>query len=363
MRITDFPGLILVALSAVGLLGCNVNFSALGLGSSGNSASMVVAPGSPSDLEVAEIAKFLGPDGKSKLLGSAKLPQLAASDRKTQALGGESAAGAKVEVLDSKGQPTGIGTTADADGLFSLEGVPTGETAIIKVTSVINGQSATMRKITRPSEPLQCVKVDAATTMVTDKILSGTPLFKGDPPLEGAPLVDLFKPERVDALEESIRKGLEIDAEGLKDIEKILVNPNGDTSTIFDQVVKEAPILADVYHEVFERPDSTIAIRVKVIGDNHNQQRKRAISGVLKMQLQGVKAGTKAIEFWFSVPRREQWAQANSANDFTVTLDTWKYPDGTYTMETVLVGASGKRKMLGKITIDIVNSVASFCGS
>ncbi len=351
------PSLLPIVVASACLLGCNLDFGALGLGGPAQSTAL----GSPSDLDVAEIAKYLAPDGKSKLLGSAKLPQLTQADRKTQAVG-DPASGAKVELLDGNMQPTGIESTADADGLFSLENVPTGQTAIIKVTSVKNGQTATMRKVTRPSEALQCVKVDVASTMVTDKILSGSPLFKSDPPLEGAPLIDLFKPERVEALEETIRKGLVVDEEGTKEIALILADPKGDASKLFDDVVKDAPILVDVYHELFERPDSAIAIRIAAIGENHNQQKKRAISGVLKMQLQGVKAGTKAIEFWFSVPRREQWALADGANDFTVTLDTWKYPDGTYTMETVLVGANGKRKMLGKITIDIVNSVAGHCG-
>ncbi len=324
----------------------------------------------PAGLDVTSLG-VLPTAGTSRLVGTARVPDVGTAGRKVQAFAEHAAAGARVQVLDADLNPTAIEATADADGQFLLDLIPKNKSIVLQVTTTIDGKPATLHKVARPDAALACVKVDLATTLVADKMLSNgeKALFKADLPLENAPLLELFKAAELAAFEENIRRGLTFEDEDKPRIADILTGgvPGATISVsavdLFDELATLAPQLVEDYHQkVFERPEAELRFSIKATGYVRNKDRKKqTISGAFTLALSGVAAGTRAVEFWFTSPDRVKLGEANAANGWSTTVDTFQYPDGPYGMVSILMPESGKKQALGSVEITIDNSYTGHC--
>lgn len=304
--------------------------------------------------------------GTAMIMGSAQQPLDAGAGFSTQS----TSAGMQVELMEWRNgamQPTGVRTQTNADGDFTLVNVPRGVTAMIRVTAD-DGSGMTMRKLTRVEQAVQCVKVDLATTVVADKIRSNDPLVQSDPALDGADLPELTRTDRLEAFEKEVRKliaeaGSTLTRTQITSVlgEHVQDDGSQNAATLFNAMVAGKPTLVESYQHVFERLEAAIGVRISAVGINHNlHDNRRTVSGVMQLQIVEPPKGTTGIEFWFSSPKKDLVATASAAADWTTKLDTWKHPDGYYTLDAVAV-VGGRRKLLGKLLFIINNSVAVHC--
>lgn len=362
--------LVLVALVAAG---CSLL--------AGPQARQLLAPGS---LDVDDLG-VVALEGKSRVVGSVRIPKLGPVLKGFRLLTLETTPprAGRVEALTSQLLPAGIEAEVDPDGQFLLDLVPRDTSLVLRVVSDRNGQVATMRKITRSETDLNCVKIDIASTMVADKILSAgrEGLFKKeDPALQNAPLIELFKPEELNRLEEKIRGSLEFKTEeDVTFVEQILKSqgPSADPATgrllvpdevlpaarLFDAMVKSLPELAEDYHQrVFERPEAELRFNIKATGLVRNRTKSRLkLKGKYNLRFGQLKPGTEAIELWFSTPITAKLGRGDIGNQWTIALNTFAYPDGQYTMKTLLKPFGGNKRPLGSTEVAIDNSFTELC--
>lgn len=341
---------------------------------SGPTAEQIVQ--GPKSLDITDLGIVVS-EGTSKIIGSARLPDVFAN-RKTQAVKERDTGKAKVEVLDANLNPTGFNTETDFDGQFFLDLLPKNKSYLIKVASEVDGKTAVMREVAHPTNGKECLTVDLATTIVADKILSppGGALFKEDAALHGAPLMELIKPDELAKMKATIRKCIVIEEEDHARVAEILTAPGpgaGNAAAklteeplgakLFDDLAKEVPALIEVYHQlVFERPEAELKFTIKATGLVRNKDRKKnRISGTFKLKLVDVKPKTKALEFWFNSSTTKKLGAATAANEWSVTIDTRKFPDGLYTMVSILDPEGGRKRALGSADIEIDNSFLSLC--
>lgn len=341
------------------------------------SACQSMPPATTRGIELTRVAKLVSDQGSSKVMGSMKLP----SSIVTRLIANNSASliannaasfrisslgdivplsRIKVRVVDLKGDPLqGVSTVqTDKDGTFTLSQVPVGSTILVEGLLETHGQLIKLHKYLKPTEALTCAKVDLASTLVADKIISSNPLIKNDPGLQGSNIADLVNPDKLQQVEDDLRKALDSDsAPAPQKLSDALVA--GTVPTVFDQLVEDAPYLGTSYQQTFERLDGSLGIRVAAVGSNTATIRGKegpTVMGVMTLKPSGTPPGTVRVEYWLNNQKiREVPFPGESA------LDTWSLPNGPCTLEVIAVGGDGHRETLAQTYMVIRNLPDALC--
>ncbi len=315
-------------------------------------------------LDITRVAKVSVDQGTSKVMGTVRLPAGALDTLATDPQRWVFVEGATVALEDGSGNPfPGLSRVrTDASGAFSLDGVPRGVSVRVRVSLEAGDRIFRMQKLLRPGEPLSCSHVDLATTVVADKLLSGSPLILHDPGLQGAELVELFKPEALEDVEATVRQWIvgnpsdpEIWRAGLS---------QGGLADRFDAIAQQVSGLAQAYHGVFDRADSSLTVRIAAVGTNMVGQAPDipSVSGILTFQVSEAPAGTERVEYWMlGNGVRQKVGEGTEPIAYKVTFDSWGLRDGSYSLVPVVVGRDGSRQMLNNYRLMVDNSVATQC--
>lgn len=340
-------------------------------------ACQSMSPSPPRGLELTRVSKLITDQGSSKVMGNLKLPRSVVSElisNNSASLIANRAASFRinslgdsvplsriqVRVVDLQGAPLpGVSAVqTDQEGTFTLSQVPVGRTLLVEGLLQGNGQLIKLHKYLKPTESLSCAKIDLASTLVADKIISRNPLIKSDPGLQGSNLVDLVDPEKLQQVEDDLRKALDSEAApAAQDLSNALVA--GNTPTVFDQIVKNVPELGDSYQHTFERLDSSLGIRVAAVGSNTSPIRGKdgpAVMGVMTLKPSGAPPGTARMEYLLNNQKILDVPFPGESS-----LDTWNFPNGPCTLEVIAVGADGRRDSLVKTYMVIRNLPDALC--
>ncbi|MNX74006.1 hypothetical protein D3C86_1054240 [compost metagenome] len=341
----------LVAVLAALLLGCqSANLTAT------NKANQ---PG----LAVERIAQVVVSDGTSRVMGTVRLPASLLGQ------GGErfdlprGIAAADLTLLNAAGQPIPSTATVqtDAAGAFSIPAAPLGVSMVLRAQVQVNGRTLTLKKLLRPSDALTCAHLDLASTVIADKVLSTRPLLVPDPGLVGAELFELFNPFRLQEVEKSLRRRIDqAPPPGVSEVADALAM--GDASQVFDQLVAGSAEITDAYQGAFERPDSSLAIRIAAVGTNSLGVKERpVVFGVLRLRVLNAPADVARVEVWAKSDTQIKVGESAVGPDFESTFDTWTVPDGDYTLDTIVVTTANRRKLLGQTFVTIQNTLENLC--
>lgn len=314
-------------------------------------------------LEVQRVASVVVSEGTSRVMGTVRLPASlldgtgASLDAPTFVTSG------RLTLLDADGQPIPQTEPAevDAQGGYSFPAVPLGVSMVLRAEIPVGDRTLVLKKLIRATDALTCAHVDLATTLVADKLFSATPLVKPDPGLAGADLFELFHPARLLGVEAHFRQRLDLaPPPSLEDVRDALVA--GDTSGIFNLVEPLATGSGDAYHDMFERPDSSLDIRISAVGTNSVPIKERPkVFGVLRFKVLNAPEGIARIEYWAKSSRPEKVAEASDTPDFLATWDSWTLPDGDYTFDTIAVFENNRRRLLGQTFVRIENTIGNHC--
>lgn len=232
---------------------------------------------------------------------------------------------------------------------------------VLRAEIPVGDRTYVLKKLLRPTEALTCAHVDLATTVVADKLLGTHPLVKPDPGLMGADLFELFHPARLLGVEAIFRKRLDKAPPPSRDDVRDALTV-AQTSGIFDLLEPLTSGGGDAYHGMFDRPDSSLDIRISAVGTNSIGVKERpTVFGILRFKVMGAPAGTARVEFWAKSDRQEKVAEGTASPDFTASLDTWTLPDGEYTFDTIAVSETNRRRLLGQTFVRIENSIGNHC--
>lgn len=336
---------------ALGLSGCPL---ANQTGLSGNGGA---------SLEVQRIASVVVSEGTSRVMGTVRLPASLLAGTGDTLEGLAFATEGRLELLDASGQPISqvAAVNVDAQGNYAFPAVPLGISMLMRAEIPVGGQTLVLKKLIRPTEALTCAHVDLATTVVADKVMAAQPLVKHDPGLVGADLFELFHPARLLGVESLFRQQIALaPPPGIDVVRAALVG--ADTSALFDQLEGMRAGAGDAYHDMFDRPDSSLDIRIAAAGTNSIGVKDRSkIFGIIRFKVVNAPAGTARVEFWAKSKSQVKIAEGTASPDFAATLDTWTLADGEYTFDTIAISESNKRRLLGQTFVRIENTIGNHC--
>lgn len=355
----------LLLVTALGLLGCQDLATTRGI-------------------EATRISKLVTTAGTSTVMGTFSLPSGIVSNNsgslignnagnlignntasyRTASLGsGVGLSQVAVRLVDGKGVPVaGVeGVTTNGTGGYELPQVPVGRAMIVEGVIQTTTGPIRLRKYLRPSEALSCANVDLATTMVVDKLTSGSPLVSSDPGLAGSDLFELVDPAKLQEVEAALRETLVSDKAPTPS-EAIAALQGGGTDALFDRVAAEKPELGSTYQETFERPDSSLGVRIAAVGENRAPipgADGPLVIGVMDLKVAGAPPGARRIEYRIS----GKVVAEGPAPTGATTLDTWTLPNGPCTLEASAVMPDGRREVLSRTYMVIRNSLDMHCPS
>lgn len=311
-------------------------------------------------IEATRIAKLITDNGTSTVMGSARLPALLVEQVPTPGSAILLPA-SPLRLVDAQGAPIPdvASISTDAEGSFSLPNVPLGRSAVAEVVGLLGGRKVILHKYLRPTQSLTCAHADLATTLAADKLTSDHPLVTPDPGLEGAELFELIDPAKLLAVESRLREILENDPLERDACRQALAA--GDTSALFDALVQRYPDLAALYQGSFERPDSSLGIRITAVGSNRATipgADERVVMGVLNLKAEGLPPETVKVEY---VLNGQKVAESAASPSWEAVLDTWDHPNGPYTLSTVAVASDGRREAAIRTYMLIRNALDLHC--
>lgn len=327
-------------------------------------------------IEATRVSKLVTTIGTSTVMGTFRLPSDIVSNNsgslisnnagsyRTAALGpGIGLPRVAVRLVDAKGQPIPDVATVltDGSGAYEVPEAPVGRAMIVEGEIQTTSGPIKLRKYLRPSEALSCANVDLATTMVLDKLLSGNPLVGSDPGLAGSDLFELVDPAKLQEVEAAVRSVLSSD-EAPTASETLAALVEGGTSALFDQVAEKQPELGHTYDETFERPDSSLGLRISAVGENRAIIPKSdgpVVMGVMEFKVAGAPFDARTIEYRIAGKLVAQ----GPAPLGPATLDTWTVPNGPCTLEAMAVMPDGRRVVLSRTYMVIRNSLDMHCPS
>jgi len=305
-------------------------------------------------IEATRIAKLITDDGTSTVMGTARLSTSPTGPSRWLEA-------APLRLLDAEGSPIPEADTAqtDAQGTFKLRKVPLGRSAVLEISAQVDGHAVILHKYVRPTQSLTCAHMDLATTLAADKLTSKTPLVTPDPGLEGAELFELIDPVKLLAVERRIREILTGDPLDPQACWQALAA--GDTSPLFDALVLRYPDLGALYQGSFERPDSSLGIRLTAVGSNRAAipgDAERVVMGVLNLKAEGLPPGTVKVEYLLN---GRKVAESTASPSWEAVLDTWEHPNGPYTLATVAVSPDGRREAAIRTYMRVRNALDLHC--
>lgn len=319
-------------------------------------------------LEATRVAKIVSDGGSTTLMGALKLPGSIVSNNgasyRVLTLDPEvPLPQATVQVVDAKGIPLPDlpAVSSDDRGGFSLPRVPVGISLLVQGRFAVGGREVILRKYLRGSESLTCANMDLASTLVAEKLTSKSPLVADDPGLAGSDLFELADPAKLAQVESALRATLRGDAvPSSAAIAEAL--STGKSSQIFDQVAAESPAIREAYQQIFQRPESTLGVRIAAVGQNRAkvpQADGPLVIGVMQLKVFGVPPDTVRIEYWLAGKKLLE------TQDLTgkAALDTWSLPNGPCTIEGIAVRADGSREVVTRNYMVIRNSLELHCPS
>ncbi|HEY9898170.1 MAG TPA: hypothetical protein V6D00_03205 [Pantanalinema sp.] len=314
-------------------------------------------------LAIERIAQVVVSDGTSRVMGTVRLPESLLGQGGDRLDSPRGIAGAELTLLDASGQPIPNTATvrSDAEGLFSIPSAPLGVSMVLRAQAVVGSRTLTLKKLLRPSQALTCAHLDLASTVIADKLLSAQPLLVLDPGLVGADLFELFNPVRLQEVEKLLRRRIDQSPPpGVAEVGDALAA--GDTSQVFDLFAAGSLDITNGYQDVFERPDSSLVLRISAVGTNSVGIKERPVAfGVLRLKVFNAPEGTTRVEFWAKSDRQIKIGESAIGPEFESTFDTWSVPDGDYTFDTIVVTTSNRRKLLGQTFVTIQNTLENFC--
>jgi hypothetical protein len=311
-------------------------------------------------IEATRIARLITDDGTSTVMGSARVPASLASEGPS-AGPAVTLAGASLRLLDAEGTPLSgiLPIETDAMGTFTLPNAPLGRSVLAELSGELDGRRITLRKYLRPTQSLTCAHVDMATTLVADKLTCDQPLVTPDPGLEGAELFELVDPAKLIAVESRVRELLK--SEALEQGSWLQALADGETAPLFDMLVQRYPDLGALYQGSFERPDSSLGIRITAVGSNRATipgADERVVMGVLNLKAEGLPPETVKVEY---VLNGKKVAESAAPPTWEAVLDTWDHPNGPYTLSTVAVGPDGRREAAIRTYMLVRNALDLHC--
>lgn len=317
-------------------------------------------------IDITRIAKVSVVPGTSKVLGTVRLPR-AIVDGKSNGLLDDlvTVPGAVLRLVDENRQLIANTTsvTSDAGGVFAFPRVPLGTSMTLQAEVNLHGKTLRLSKVLRPTEALTCAHVDLATTLLADQLLSASPLLERDEALEGADLYNLFIPSRSLDVEAHVRSGLKQRPSGsLTDLLAKLTQ--GDTASLLGELAQQDSTLTPAYMNIFERPDSSLAINIRTsaIGTNSiGIEKRNLIFGVVTFKVVGAPANTARMEYWAKSTSQQKVAESTIRETWEASLDTWTLPDGDTTLDTVAILDNGKKVLVGRSYLSIQNTIANVC--
>lgn len=339
-------------------------------------------PATTRGLEATRISKLTTTAGTSTVMGTFSLPSSVVSNNSGSLISNNagslvsnnaasyriSALGSPVglpdvavRLIDGRGNPLPNipPVTTALSGGYELPMVPVGKAIIIEGRIETTSGTIKLRKYLRPSESLSCANVDLATTMVVDKLTSGSPLVTQDPGLAGSDLFELVDPARLQEVESAVREALAGDNAPTPD-EALSALQGGKVAVLFDELATETPTLGTVYQETFERPESSLGIRIAAVGENRAAIPKSdgpVVTGVLDLKLSGAPFTTSRVEYRIAgTTVAEGLGPVGPAS-----LDTWTLPNGPCTLEAVAIMADGRREVHSRTYMVIRNSLDMHC--
>ncbi|MBM3276304.1 MAG: hypothetical protein FJZ00_14215, partial [Candidatus Sericytochromatia bacterium] len=113
---------------------------------------------------------------------------------------------------------------------------------------------------------------------------------------------------------------------------------------------------------VFVRPEAELRFGIAATGYVRSKKKQSLkLKGTYNLRFGDIKPGTKAIELWFPEPIQKKLGEGDAASAWTIPINTFQYPDGAYTMKTILAPQEGKKKALGSAEVEIDNSFRNQC--
>jgi hypothetical protein len=322
-------------------------------------ASQVTSVQAPASLAVERMAKVVVSNGTSRLMGSIRMPAplLHHPGLPSQL---DLVPDATISVLTGQTQ---LGPDAKAiavsGGQFIVKEVPVGGPLLLQATVQASGYSFVLKKLLHPSEALTCAHMDLATTLVADQIMSASPLLTPDDGLSGADLIQLFDIARLEQLEAKVRARIPDKYATLIGLPAALTA--GATAPYLAKIIGDDPTLVSQYQAVFDRPDSSVNIRIASVGTSSVRTGDRApVFGVLHFKVTGADPDAQRIEYWLLQQSQQKIGESTVGPSFDYTFDTWGTANGDYSLDTVEVTPK-RRKLLGVTPISIQNGVPSFC--
>jgi hypothetical protein len=317
-------------------------------------------------VDLTRIAKVVVAPGASKVLGTVRLPRAIMNQESAGKLDDlVMVPGTTLRLVDEQGTPI-AGTSSqlsDTGGGFAFSHVPLGVSMTLEAEVAVGGKTLRLKKLLRPTEALTCAHVDLATTLVADQLLSASPLLAPDAGLELADLYNLFLPSRLLDAEARVRRNLQEETPG--SLDGLLTRlSQGDASPKMGELVLRDPGLTTAYMDIFERPDSSLAINIKTsaIGTNSiGVENRHLIFGVISLKVVGAPNGTARIEYWTKSDTQRKIAESTTPGTWEATVDTWTLPDGNTTLDTVAILDSGKKVLVARSYLTIQNTVANVC--
>lgn len=309
------------------------------------------APPALREIQAVRTAKVLTSEGTTRIMGGVSLGE-AASKASFEAMA------VSLRVADGSPLPGAPEAAVQKNGHFTVDRVPVGQAMRVQGTFAFDGQPVALERYLRPTESLSCARIDLASTLISQKLLSSNPLVSADEALEGAQLFELVNPAKLEVIETSLRKAIETHP-SITPEEIVAAIRAGNTSAIFDLLMSDLPDLAALYQGMFDRPDSSLGIRISGVGRNTAPvpgTETSIVFGVISLAVQGSHPETLRIEYWLNGRKILE-----SSPGQQVSLNTWEYPNQPHSLETVAILPGGRKEVLSRTYLVIRNTLDLYC--
>lgn len=247
-----------------------------------------------------------------------------------------------------------------ADGGFYFEHVPTGVPLLVEVRTRYESRLAPLSMLLKAVSGVNCCTVDVASTAVWAKIGSDDPWVQA-PSDVWAPVIETMDPGKLTHVQDQVRD----------DLGKGVVSPgdqaqaigDGRAEHIADQVLAANPGLGNSYDQALQGTEANLTVHIASIGDNTApipHKDTHVVLGVLQLDVASPPIAYQRVEFFLN---DQKVGVASAATGWQAKLDTWRFPNGGYTLTSVGVSTSGSRSVPDRSYVNIQNEAEGYCAT